>query len=66
MKDVYSVMEAAKELGLDPSQVRRLLKDNKIKGKKLGHDWVVFNLNYKKQKYGVGRKPKGEQKNEKS
>ncbi len=62
MADVYSVNDTAKKLGLDPSQVRRLLKDKKIKGKKLGHDWVVFNPNYEKQKYGVGRKPKGEKK----
>ena len=58
MADIYSVNEAAQKLGLDPSQVRRLLKDGKIKGKKLGHDWVVLNLDYQKRKFGVGRKPK--------
>lgn len=58
MVDIYSVNEAAEKLGLDPSQVRRLLAKGKIKGKKLGHDWVVLSLNYKKQKFGVGRKPK--------
>ena len=58
MADIYSVKEAAKKLGLDPSQVRRLLKDKIIDGKKLGHDWVVLSLNYKKKKFGVGRKPK--------
>jgi hypothetical protein len=59
MTDIYSVNEAAKKLDLDPSQVRRLLKDGSIKGKKLGHDWVVLSLDYKKRKFGVGRKPKG-------
>jgi len=58
MSDIYSVSEAAKRLGLDPSQVRRLLRDKIIEGKKLGHDWVVFSLNYQKKKFGVGRKPK--------
>ena len=59
MVDIYSVNEAAEKLDLDPSQVRRLLKDKIIKGKKLGHDWVVLSLNYKKKKFGVGRKKKG-------
>jgi len=59
MANIYSVSEAAERLGLDASQVRRLLRDGKIKGKKLGHDWVVLSLDYKKKKFGVGRKPKG-------
>jgi hypothetical protein len=58
MADIYSVNEAAQKLGLDPSQVRRLLKNGKVSGKKLGHDWVVLSLDYKKKKFGVGRKPK--------
>ena len=62
MVSVYSVDEASKKLGLDPSQVRRLLKQGKIEGKKLGHDWVVLSLDYKKKKFGVGRKPTGEKK----
>ena len=59
MASVYSVNEAAEKLGLDPSQIRRLLAKGEIKGKKLGRDWVVFSLNYHKKKFGVGRKPKG-------
>jgi len=55
MADIYSVNEAAQRLGLDPSQVRRLLKKGQIEGKKLGHDWVVLSLDYKRK-----RKPKGE------
>ncbi len=62
MVDIYSVSEAAKELGLDPSQIRRLLKDGLIKGKKVGKYWVVLGLDYEKKKFGVGRKPKGEKK----
>jgi excisionase family DNA binding protein len=53
MANIYSVSEAAERLGLDPSQVRRLLKSGDIKGKKLGHDWVVLSLDYKRK-----RKPK--------
>jgi len=51
---MYSTKEAAQQLGLDDSQVRRLLKAGEIKGKKLGRDWVVLELNYKRK-----RKPKG-------
>ncbi len=54
MADIYSVSEAAERLGLDTSQVRRLLRDKVIKGKKLGHDWVVLSLDYKRK-----REPKG-------
>ena len=53
MSSVYSVKEASRKLGLDPSQVRRLLKKGEIEGKKLGHDWVVLSLDYKRK-----RKPK--------
>jgi hypothetical protein len=68
MTDIYSVNEAAQKLELDPSQIRRLLKNGKIEGKRLGHDWVVLSLDYKKKKFGVGRKPKRKegQSNEKS
>ena len=51
---MYSVKEAANQLGLDPSQVRRLLAKGEIEGKKLGRDWVVLDLNYTRK-----RKPKG-------
>jgi len=50
---MYSVKEAAQKLGLGTSQVRRLLAKGKIKGKKLGRDWVVLSLDYKRK-----RKPK--------
>jgi hypothetical protein len=53
MADIYSVNEAAHKLKLDTSQVRRLLRNGKIEGKKLGHDWVVLSLDYKRK-----RKPK--------
>ena len=50
---MYSVKEAAQKLGLDTSQVRRLLAKGEIKGKKLGRDWVFLSLEYKRK-----RKPK--------
>ena len=51
---MYTVNEAAHWIGLDPSQVRRLLANGEIKGVRLGRDWVVLSLDYKRK-----RKPKG-------
>jgi len=54
---IYSVKEAAQKLGLDTSQVRRLLAKGGIKGKKLSRDWVVLDLNYiRKRKVKGGKK----------
>lgn len=47
---MYSVEEAAVKLGMDPSQVRRLLKAGEIRGKKLARDWIVLSLDYKRKR----------------
>jgi excisionase family DNA binding protein len=47
---MYSVKEAAHELGLDTSQVRRLLAKGEIKGVKLARDWIVLDLSYKRKR----------------
>jgi hypothetical protein len=54
---MYSVKDAAQKLGLDTSQVRRLLANGDIKGVKLARDWVVLELTYKRR-----RKPKTKRK----
>lgn len=59
--NMYSVKEASQKLGISDSHCRRLLESEQIKGKKLGHDWVVLSLDYKRK-----RKRKGGQSNEKS
>ena len=51
---IYSVKDAARRLKISDSHCRRLLEKRKIKGKKLGHDWVVLNLEYRRK-----RRPKG-------
>ena len=56
---MYSVKEAAQKLGLDTSQVRRLLARGEIKGVKLARDWLVLELTYKRR-----RKPKTKRKPE--
>jgi excisionase family DNA binding protein len=53
---MYSVREAAQQLGLDTSQVRRLLAKGEIKGVKLARDWVVLDLSYRRK-----RKPRKRQ-----
>ena len=55
MIPMYSTKEAAQRLGLDESQIRRLLQNSEIQGKKIGRDWVVLELKYKRK-----RKPKAE------
>jgi len=57
---MYSVREAAAELGLSERHLRLLLTKGKIKGKKLGRDWVVLSLDYKrKRKPKTGKREKG-------
>ncbi|MFC2038375.1 helix-turn-helix domain-containing protein [Chloroflexota bacterium] len=54
---MYSTNEAAKLLGLSQSHVRLLARNGLIKAKRLGHDWVIINMDYARK-----RKPKGEKK----
>jgi hypothetical protein len=51
---MYSTSEAARAIGVSERQIRFLLKQGKLSGKRLGHDWIVLNLDYKRR-----RKPKG-------
>ena len=51
---MYSVQEAAKLISISESHLRLLLKRGEVKGKRLGRDWVVLELDYKRK-----RKPKG-------
>lgn len=51
---MHSVSEAAAKLGLTDRHVRLLLERGELDGRKLGHDWVVLSLDYKRK-----RRPKG-------
>ncbi len=53
---MHSVKEAAIKLGISDRRVRKLLEEGRIKGKKLGRDWVVIDLNYTKKKPKGGKK----------
>ena len=54
---MHSTKEAAERLGLSQDHVRLLARKGIIKAKKLGHDWIVLDLNYTRK-----RKPKGDNK----
>ena len=59
--EMYSVREVAAKLGVSERRVRVLLSEGRIEGKKLGRDWVVLSLDYKRKrrpKGGVGRMTK--------
>ena len=60
MDNIYSTKEASVRLKLSEAHIRRLLESGQIDGKKLGRDWVVFRLEYKRK-----RKPKGYRKDKK-
>jgi hypothetical protein len=58
-KDLISIKEASNYSGFSERHTRLLLEQGKIKGKKLGHDWVTtkdFVNAYLKIKRKPGRK----------
>lgn len=57
---MYSVKKASKKLGLDTSQIRRLLVKGEIKGVKLARDWVVLELTYKRKRKHKTKKKLGQ------
>ena len=53
---MYSTKEVAELLGLSQSHVRLLARKGIIKSKRLGHDWVVLDLNYARKRKIKGSK----------
>ena len=51
--NMYSVKEAAQKMGFSERHLRSLLQNGEVNGKKIGRDWLVLELNYKRK-----RKPK--------
>jgi excisionase family DNA binding protein len=47
---MYSVKQAAAQLGVTDRHVRLLLATGAIPGRKLGHDWVVLSLEYERRR----------------
>lgn len=50
---MLTTKEAGLKLGLSSDHVRRLLENGIIEGQKIGRDWIVTSLDYKRK-----RKPK--------
>lgn len=50
---MYGTKEAAAMMGISQRHIRLLLERGEIEGKKLGRDWIVLSLGYKRK-----RKPK--------
>lgn len=66
MNDYMTTKQAADELGVDPSHVRRLCEGDILAAAKFGRDWMVDRqavLNYKANRPKPGPKPKKGQKN---
>ncbi|MFC2067985.1 helix-turn-helix domain-containing protein [Chloroflexota bacterium] len=51
---MYSTKEVAERLGLSQDHVKLLARKGIVKAKKIGRDWVVLDLSYKRK-----RAPKG-------
>ena len=47
---MYGTKEAAEKLGISQRHLRLLLEHGKIRGKKLGRDWVVLSLDYERRR----------------
>ena len=54
---MYTVKEAADKIGVSERHLRLLLERGEIQGKKLGRDWAVLSLEYRRK-----RKPKTKRK----
>ena len=61
--DLITIHEASEYSGLSDRHIRLLLARGKVRGKKLGHDWVITKNcidEYLKQEHKRGRKSKGD------
>jgi len=41
MEEYYTVSQYAREMGKDPGNIRRMLISGKLKGEKLGNQWII-------------------------
>jgi len=46
--------EAVRTMGISERHLRLLLETGQVEGKKLGHDWVVLSLDYKRKRKSKG------------
>ena len=51
---MWSVKDAARQLGISERHLRLLLKKGEVKGKKLNGTWVVLELSYTRKRRQKG------------
>jgi len=56
---IYSTKQAAELMGLSQKMITYLLRRGKLKGRKLGHDWVVLDLHYDRPTKGRPKRKGG-------
>lgn len=50
LKDYLSTKEAGEKYALSKEHIARMLKAGRLKGKKIGHDWLVYEPSLQKYK----------------
>jgi excisionase family DNA binding protein len=50
LKDYLSTREAGEKYELSKEHIARMLKAGRLKGKKVGHDWLVYEPSLQKYK----------------
>jgi len=56
--EIYSTRQAAEILGVSQKMITYLLRRGQLKGRKLGHEWMVLDINYDRRPPGRPRKEK--------
>ena len=51
---MYTIKEAAEKLGMSADHVKLLARTGKIEAKKMGRDWIVLSLDYKRKRKRKG------------
>lgn len=60
MEEILSVADCARELGIEPDSVRKLIYRDLLKAQKLGRDWYIWRADfeaYKANRRDPGRPP---------
>lgn len=69
LKDYLSTREASQRYNISPSQLTRLLNAEVIQGKKIGHDWLIYEPSlkeYAKNPPKPGPKPRKQRRHSKT
>jgi len=53
---MWTVKQATKELGISEQRLRKLLLEGRIRGIKMGRDWIVLSLQYERLRKYKGKR----------